>query len=140
MKSTIYALLVCILIPYLTACYSYQRVTRTNMRTANDYRAKLTPGKKYHFTLQSGQLLSIQLDSIRGENLYGTVLPRKQSDAAPYFYEDTFDSMATHVTKVTVKKFNVLLTVIMIATPIVFVVATLSKDSEDTFILKYFLL
>ncbi|HTE30166.1 MAG TPA: hypothetical protein VK666_07315, partial [Chryseolinea sp.] len=53
-----------------TSCFTYKNISRKDPIT-NDFLAKLKPGKKYQFTLKTGQTLMVHLTSIDGETING---------------------------------------------------------------------
>ncbi|MEQ1585182.1 MAG: hypothetical protein ABL895_04845 [Cyclobacteriaceae bacterium] len=113
-------LIICMGITFmLSSCYTYKNLAKTNEPVTQEMISNMKPYKTYEAELKSGQRLILTISSVDSTKIYGTYnyidqgrLTKKQP------YEDTRIRFAENTSKLSVHKFNPLLTLAVFAIPI----------------------
>ena len=114
------------LVLFLYSCSTFQPITKKNKPITNDIQSKIIPGKRYMFSLRSGQDLIVRVEKFDSVNIYGTALGKTE-----YAYNDTFQSLIVHSTKISVKKFSPGATVAVVVIPIALIGLGAAVGSMD---------
>jgi len=114
MKLPIRLKVLALLLVLLTSCTSYHTITKKEAIT-KDFLSQLRVNKRYKFELTTGSTLSVRIDSIDSEKLYGRIfesgdvfVSRKNT------FSDSLKTMAINVSKISRRRFNPPLTILTV--------------------------
>ena len=73
MKELTKTLVVVLLAQLLSSCYSSKILNKEDSPITRDLLSKIEPGKRYEFTLKTGQIQTVYVTGIEGETITGNL-------------------------------------------------------------------
>jgi len=116
----------------LSSCYTSKNLNKEKKPLTEEFLSKLEPGKRYEFTLKTGQKQTVYVSSVDNQTISGVYLvengkgKKTESD-----YSSSFKTIQENVTEIHVRKFNTVLTIAAIVVPTTLVVIIIVNAAQN---------
>ena len=115
----------------LSSCYSSRRINKEDEPITGSFLSQIEPGKRYEFKLKTGQTQTIYVTSVDDQTITGYLVKRTKGKVIKSNYSASFSSIKENVSKISVQKFNPILTTATIVVPVTLFVIFVSEAWQN---------